>query len=691
MKKIELVNVTNLETMPRTPLTTSDVVFEHMDRFTRHRMTFNKDLGLKGKYCYHPFNTVTIDSQGECYVCVCQAWLPISVGNILEFDSLTAIVQSPRAREIQASIIDGTYKYCDHKTCHLITSNNLEGRIDHRPDTVNWIVFAIDDSCNLTCPSCRTDMIFYNRGEDFDRRMQISDHLVNLIQEHNHFLKFTLSGDGDPFASHVYRNMLEKLDLSRRKTTEIEIVTNGILAKDHWHRMSGIHKNVMRFKISFDAGSPEVYAQTRRGGNWNKLIESAEHIIKWKQKNYSDMELVANFVVQTTNFRDIHQFVKLTQDLGFDEIAFQKVTDWGKWYDNGINRFADHAVWMPDHENYQELVEILNDPVMTDRKINLTNLSHLRKTVMSLSELVDLKISVNTKLNTSNLKSETDNYKTQFETIKNVSSVYKKNLKVMSDVANEVNAKLKFLDNEIEKINTDVDQEIDSITANYHQRGYKINGHFATNRSNPETERGSRKLPMLEETRQEIIALIQKYSDWKYPGLEIGPGDGVWTEYLVANEPLYLVDIHKEFLDSAKRKFNELFQNRLRTYVTKETNLDMLPQHQFGFVFSWNVFNYLTTDLIDQYLTEIFSVLRPGGVCMFSYNNAERVHCARHVEQGYMSYMPKKLLTKLIHQHGFEIVSLEDRNESISWVEIRKPGVLSTIKAHPVLGEIIQK
>ena len=95
--------------------------------------------------------------------------------------------------------------------------------------------------------------------------------------------------------------------------------------------------------------------------------------------------------------------------------------------------------------------------------------------------------------------------------------------------------------------------------------------------------------------------------------------------------------------------------------------------------------------LMDQYLKEIFSALRPGGVCMFSYNNAERVHCAKYVEQGYMSYMPKKLLTKLIHQHGFEIISLEDRNESISWVEIRKPGVLSTIKAHPVLGEIIQK
>jgi SAM-dependent methyltransferase len=533
-------------------------------------------------------------------------------------------------------------------------------------------------------------MIFYNRGEDFDRRMRISDHLVKLIQDHDHFLKFTLSGDGDPFASHVYRNMLEKLDLSQRGTTEIEIVTNGILAKDHWDRMSGIHKNVIRFKISFDAGSPEVYALTRRGGNWNKLIESAEHIIKWKQKNYSDMELVANFVVQTTNFRDIHQFVKLTQDLGFDEITFQKVTDWGKWYDNGINRFAEHAVWMPGHENYQELVEIINDPIMTDRKINLTNLSHLRKTVLTLSELVDLKNSFNTKLNTNNLKSETDSYKIQFENFKHIAA-YKKNLKAISDIADEVSTKLKFLDDEIEKINTEIDQEIDSITANYHKRGYKINGHFATNRTNPETERGSRKLILSVETSKKVIATIQKFSDWRYPTLEIGPGDGAWTDHLVANEPLYLVDIYGEFLRSTKSKFNPVYRNRLCPYMTSETDLSMLPQNQFGFVFSWNVFNYLTTDLIDQYLKEIFNVLRPGGVCVFSYNNAERTHCAKNVELGYMSYMPKKLLTNLIHQHGYEIIGLEDRDETISWAEIRKPGVLSTIKAHPVLGEIIQK
>ena len=387
------VNIDFYRTLPRQQLTIADVDPDSHERFTQHGMDFTKNLDLKGKYCYHPFNSVTIDSKGDCYVCVCQAWLPISVGNILDFESLSDIVRSPKAREIQASILDGSYKYCDHETCHLIKGNQLENRIDHRPDTINWIVFAIDDSCNLSCPSCRTHMIFHKEGPDFDRRMAISNHITKLIQNHRQFLKFTLSGDGDPFASHVYRNILENLQLTEHDPIEIEIVTNGILIKSHWDRMKGIHNHVTRFKISFDAGTPETYSITRRQGDWNKLLENSEYIIKWKQKHYSQMEIVANFVVQNTNYRDIHQYVTLTKNLGFDEISFQKVTDWGKWRVGGVNTFVDHAVWMETHPNYKELTTILNDPLLDDRKIKLTNLSTLRTGQPAmLEDLVNLKL-----------------------------------------------------------------------------------------------------------------------------------------------------------------------------------------------------------------------------------------------------------------------------------------------------------
>jgi organic radical activating enzyme/SAM-dependent methyltransferase len=693
MASIQFINVDEITNRHRTPLTVADVDPAHAHRFTDSNMSFNKDLQLKGKYCYHPFNSVTIDTRGECYVCVCQAWLPISVGNILEFNSLTEIVQSPKAREIQASIIDGTYKYCDHTTCHLIKQNDLSNRISHKTDTVNWIVFAIDDSCNLSCPSCRTELIFFNKGEEFEHRMKISRHITKLIQEHHQFLKFTLSGDGDPFASHVYRNILENLQLTKDDQVEIEIVTNGILAKSHWDRMSGVHNHIIRFKISFDAGSEGVYTTTRRGGDWDKLIESSKYIINWKQKNYSDMKIVANFVVQANNYKDIHNYVKLTNNLGFDEISFQKVVDWSNWNIDGVNYFTNHAVWMESHPGYQELLTILNDPIMKDRKINLNNLLELQSKFnrsMRLAELVKLKNLVIKNLNSTALHTEISALVDKLYTINNDIAGYDTKTNRFNNSIENISQQATGLDNERDQLVSIIDADIASITKIYHKRGYVINGMYGSNRTDPIGEQ-QRILPLSDTTREIISAQIANYSSWEYPGLEIGPGEGVWTEQLVACDPLYLVDIHQEFLDKTLRKFNESYQKRLCSYLTDETTLSMLPQNQIGFVFSWNVFNYLTADLIDEYLSEIFNVLRPGGICMFSYNNAERFHSAEFVESGFMSYMPKTLLVDLIHKHGFNVVKLQDLQESVSWVEIQKPGVLTTIKAHQVLGAIIEK
>lgn len=372
-KIITLVNVNNIAYAPanRTALTQNDVAADHSWTFVQRGMNFEKDLKLTGRYCYHPFNTITIDSAGDVYPCICQAWLPVSLGKIWEFESLDDILRTARAREIQASILDGSYKYCDNNTCGILQTNDLQNKISHKPDTINWINFAIDSSCNLTCPSCRKDFIFVSDGPEYERRIRIVDHIAKLIEQHTQWIKFSLSGDGDPFASLIYRDLLSKLNVTG-KQVEIEIITNGILAKAHWHKMSGIHQNVVRFKVSFDAGSEQVYNVTRRGGDWNKLLDSCRFMSKWKQKNYSSMVLTANFVVQTANYRDMTAYVELCDQLGFDEINFQAVNDWGTFAN-----FKQHAVWESSHPEHGEFLKQLQHPSLNNSKVNLTNLKDI--------------------------------------------------------------------------------------------------------------------------------------------------------------------------------------------------------------------------------------------------------------------------------------------------------------------------
>jgi hypothetical protein len=57
--------------------------------------------------------------------------------------------------------------------------------------------------------------------------------------------------------------------------------------------------------------------------------------------------------------------------------------------------------------------------------------------------------------------------------------------------------------------------------------------------------------------------------------------------------------------------------------------------------------------------------------------------------EGYfMTYVPKSMLVPMAESLGFEVAKCFDFHPSTSWIELKKPGTLSTVKAHQALGEI---
>ena len=204
--------------------------------------------------------------------------------------------------------------------------------------------------------------------------------------------------------------------------------------------------------------------------------------------------------------------------------------------------------------------------------------------------------------------------------------------------------------------------------------------------------RSIRVLDIKESLEEEIKFRIGFHSSWQYPALEIGCRDGEWTRYLVASDPLYIIDHYRDFIDSTLENFTPEYQKRLRPYLVHDHNLSELPQGQMGFVFCWNFLNYRSLDTVKEYLKSVKELLRPGGVFMFSYNNGDIAQSAGYAENYWMSYIPKSLLVPLCESLGLEIVYSRDSGAeggtSISWIEVRKPGTLTTVKAHQVLGEI---
>jgi hypothetical protein len=201
--------------------------------------------------------------------------------------------------------------------------------------------------------------------------------------------------------------------------------------------------------------------------------------------------------------------------------------------------------------------------------------------------------------------------------------------------------------------------------------------------------------------------IIQYAADHRFPGLRLGcryfgqsaAGDkdhSLSIEYsnlLVANDPLYFYDAEEKSINAVTEHFNDTYKHRIRLYQ----NINQLPKQQFSFVFSWGVFNYLNLPTVESQLKLIFDLLRPGGVLMFSYNNGDMVESARLSDLEEMSFVPKRNLINLLLQIGFEIITSYDlpNNDTlitnISWMEIRHPGKLETIKIKQVMGVVARK
>lgn len=305
---------------------------------------------------------------------------------------------------------------------------------------------------------------------------------------------------------------------------------------------------------------------------------------------------------------------------------------------------------------------------------------------MKLHELVDLRNRLKDSLNLSIINQEIEN---NFERIQTI-SLNTQDL-VLSEQINALaknhQDKKHVFDEDVKILNEVIDevqQKINMLATKFFAENYKLE----IEDLDAETIRNLRKLEPKEEFESLLLQRINLYSNWQFPALEIGCRDGVWTKYLVASDPLYIADIYPEFFASSLEQFPPLYQGRVRRYlITNYCRIDNLPMNQFGFIFSYNFFNYLSLDSIKQLLIQSYQWLRPGGKIIFTYNNADLPAAAGYAESYYMTYVPKSILLPMAESLGYEITFTFDLDPAFSIVEFKKPGALESIKLAQVLGE----
>jgi len=307
---------------------------------------------------------------------------------------------------------------------------------------------------------------------------------------------------------------------------------------------------------------------------------------------------------------------------------------------------------------------------------------------MKLSELVDLRERLKKAFYLDPVLASIDNLRLNLSLVnQNVDENYSEQLDLLIKDYRDIRTEVHKPSGRVQEIIDAINKEISSKSSHFFLNNYEDE----LNYEDPDNIRKVRVMYIPVQVQQEIESRIGLYSNWKYPGLELGCRDGEWTKFLVASDPLYIADAHQEFLDSAVKEYAPEYQRRVRPYLIRNNEYGVLPQSQFNFVFSWNHFNYKTLETTKQTLKQVYNLLRPGGVCMFSYNNGDIPAGAAYAETYFMSYMPKSLLIPMCQSLGYEVVYQQDHEPAVSWLELRKAGELSTVKGHQALGMIKEK
>lgn len=205
----------------------------------------------------------------------------------------------------------------------------------------------------------------------------------------------------------------------------------------------------------------------------------------------------------------------------------------------------------------------------------------------------------------------------------------------------------------------------------------------------------NRILPIDTDKKLMLLNRLQVHSNWKYPGLMIRPAHSLWLENLVALDPMYFADTHWELLAPVIDQYTPEYQRRIRRHVIEEYTdqpvFKNLPQQQFGFVYAFGYFNFKPLTIIRQYLREIFGLLRTGGTFLFSFNNCDHQNAVGLTEHHFCCYTPGRLVYEYALELGYEIVHEGSVDGANTWVELKKPGIMTTIRGGQALAAIVNK
>ena len=343
-----------------------------------------------GQFCPVPFDQAYINPDGDTFLC-CASTLSVPIGNVFREKSWDDVWNSKTAQEVRGSILDGTYKYCNKRSCPTILNGRLIPNTsllnedtktfrqerwkqalanqDVRIDGALFSDLGYDISCNLSCPQCRVDLIVLDKP-GFARLDKLREGMIDDLLGKLRIVR--ISSGGEALFSRHFRALLA--DISPQlcpNLTHLELLTNGMLFdRRQWDTFKNIHYLKIMLVVSIDASSKQTFELIRRNGRWERMVANLEFASELRQSGKLTKFLIS-YAVQAENFRDMPHLIEMAERLNVDAVQFFKLENVGTYSED---EYRQRNIVEPSHPLHSEFLDVLRDPMFASPIVLVQNL-----------------------------------------------------------------------------------------------------------------------------------------------------------------------------------------------------------------------------------------------------------------------------------------------------------------------------
>ena len=330
---------------------------------------------LLDRICKEPFKRFDVGPSGETLLC-CGHWLPTPIGNIMN-QEVGDVLNSHAARKIRASMLDGSFKYCNHLECSALIQGYLPRKQDVTDpvlrraidtgelnvDKVEQMLFAFDQSCNLSCPSCRVERITEKPAIRDVKTEVVTRKLMPLLAG---MKLLDINPAGEVFSSKPSRRILEMVNRQDCPDLIIDIISNGTLfTEKEWANLPNLKGMVRAVRVSTDGATKPTFEKLRRLASWEVFVKNMDFLGGLRAKG-EIAQLKMSFTYQVDNFREMKDFVAFGQRFNADFVIFERLQNLGAY---SWDEFRAKAVHLSEHELHEEFLAVVRDSAFGSTKV----------------------------------------------------------------------------------------------------------------------------------------------------------------------------------------------------------------------------------------------------------------------------------------------------------------------------------